>query len=56
MTAHRAPLRSATFLAHNMLPVYGSWPSGSASGSGRPLEVMVGTSFDQFEHGQVDRG
>ncbi len=56
MTAHRAPLRFATFLAPNMLPVYRFLAARIADRLGRPVELLVGTSFDQFEHGQADLG
>ncbi len=56
MTAHRAPLRFATFLAPNMLPVYRFLAARIADRLGSPVELLVGTSFDQFEHGQADLG
>jgi hypothetical protein len=49
MTDPRAPLRFATFLAPNMLPVYRFLAKRIAHRLGRPVEVMVGSSFDQFE-------
>jgi phosphonate transport system substrate-binding protein len=56
MTAHRAPLRFATFLAPNMLPVYRFLADHIGDRLGRPVELVAGTSFDQFEHGQADLG
>jgi phosphonate transport system substrate-binding protein len=51
-----APLRFATFLAPNMLPVY----RFLADQIGRELdcrvEQVVGHSFDQFEAGEADLG
>ena len=52
MTAPRAPLRFATFLAPNMLPVY----RFLADRIGRPVELLVGSSFDQFQRGEADLG
>jgi phosphonate transport system substrate-binding protein len=58
MTADRsgAPLRFATFLAPNMLPVYRFLAGRIAERLGRSVELVVGTSFDQFERGEVDLG
>jgi phosphonate transport system substrate-binding protein len=56
MTDLRAPLRFATFLAPNMLPVYRFLAKRIADRLGRPVELVVGTSFDQFEQGGVDLG
>jgi phosphonate transport system substrate-binding protein len=56
MTAHRAPLRFATFLAPNMLPVYRFLAARIADRLGRPVELLVGTSFDQFQRGEADLG
>jgi phosphonate transport system substrate-binding protein len=56
MTDLRAPLRFATFLAPNMLPVYRFLAKRIADRLGRPVELVVGTSFDQFEQGEVDLG
>jgi phosphonate transport system substrate-binding protein len=56
MTAPRAPLRFATFLAPNMLPVYRFLADRIADRLGRPVELVVGTSFGQFERGAVDMG
>jgi phosphonate transport system substrate-binding protein len=47
-----APLRFATFLAPNMLPVY----QFLTERLGRPVELVVGRSFDQFEQGEADLG
>jgi phosphonate transport system substrate-binding protein len=52
----RAPLRFATFLAPNMLPVYRFLADRISDRLGRPVELVVGTSFDQFEHGEADLG
>jgi phosphonate transport system substrate-binding protein len=51
-----APLRFATFLAPNMLPVYRFLADRVAERLERPVELVVGSSFDQFEHGQADLG
>jgi phosphate/phosphite/phosphonate ABC transporter binding protein len=51
-----APLRFATFLASNMLPVYRFLAERIARRLGRPVEPVVGTSFDQFEQGEADLG
>jgi hypothetical protein len=49
-TGHdRQPLRFATFLAPNLLPVYRFLAEQVAHRLGRPVELVVGTSFDQFE-------
>jgi len=56
MTAHRAPLRFATFLAPNMLPVYRFLAARIADRLGRPVALLVGTSFDQFQRGEADLG
>ena len=58
MTADRmaAPLRFATFLAPNMLPVYRFLADQIAHRLGRPVQLVVGRSFDQFEHGEADLG
>jgi phosphonate transport system substrate-binding protein len=58
MTAHHegAPLRFATFLAPNMLPVYRFLADRIADRLGRPVELVVGRSFDQFERGKADLG
>ena len=49
-------LRFATFLAPNMLPVYRFLAEQIADRLGRPVELIVGTSFDQFEQGKADLG
>jgi len=49
-------LRFATFLAPNMLPVYRFLADRIADRLGRPVELVAGTSFDQFEHGEADLG
>jgi phosphonate transport system substrate-binding protein len=51
-----APLRFATFLAPNMLPVYQFLAERIARRLGRSVELIVGSSFDQFERGEVDLG
>jgi phosphonate transport system substrate-binding protein len=58
MSVHQegAPLRFATFLAPNMLPVYRFLADRIADRLGRPVVLVAGTSFDQFEHGQADLG
>jgi phosphonate transport system substrate-binding protein len=58
MTAghERSPLRFATFLAPNLLPTYRFVAARIAHRLGRPVQAVVGTSFDQFEHGQADLG
>jgi phosphonate transport system substrate-binding protein len=58
MTGHheRAPLRFATFLAPNMLPVYRFLADRIGDRLGRPVELVAGRSFDQFERGEADLG
>ena len=58
MTSARvtSPLRFATFLAPNMLPVYRFLAERISDRIGRPVELIVGTSFDQFEQGEADLG
>jgi phosphonate transport system substrate-binding protein len=58
MTGHHegASLRFATFLAPNMLPVYRFLADRIGDRLGRPVELVVGRSFDQFEHGEADLG
>jgi phosphonate transport system substrate-binding protein len=51
-----APLRFATFLAPNMAPVYRFLAARIGQRLGRPVEVVVGSSFDQFEAGEADLG
>jgi phosphonate transport system substrate-binding protein len=51
-----APLRFATFLAPNMLPVYRFLADRIGGRLGRPVELVVGRSFDQFEAGAADLG
>ena len=50
------PLRFATFLAPNMLPVYRFLAAQIAHRLGRPVQLVVGSSFDQFERGEADVG
>ena len=50
------PLRFATFLAPNMLPVYRSLADQIAHRLGRPVQLVVGSSFDQFDQGEADFG
>jgi len=50
------PLRFATFLAPNMLPVYRFLAARIGDRLGRPVELMVGASFDQFGRGEADFG
>jgi phosphonate transport system substrate-binding protein len=52
----RAPLRFATFLAPNMLPVYRFLADRIGRRLGRRVELVVGRSFDQFEQGEADLG
>ena len=52
----RRPLRFATFLAPIMLPVYQFLADRVAGRLGRPVELVVGTSFRQFERGEADLG
>jgi phosphonate transport system substrate-binding protein len=49
-------LRFATFLAPNLLPVYRSLAERIGDRLGRPVELVVGTSFDQFDQGEADLG
>lgn len=49
-------LRFATFLAPNMLPVYQFITTYMAEKLGCHTELIVGSSFDQFEAGQADIG
>jgi phosphonate transport system substrate-binding protein len=49
-------LRFATFLAPSMLPVYRFLAERIGERLGRPVELVVGTSFDQFEAGEADLG
>jgi phosphonate transport system substrate-binding protein len=51
-----APLRFATFLAPNMLPVYRLLVDRIGGRLGRRVELVVGRSFDQFERGEADLG
>jgi phosphonate transport system substrate-binding protein len=50
------PLRFATFLAPNMLPVYEFVADYVGKELGCEVELTVGSSFDQFEAGQADIG
>jgi len=50
------PLRFATFLAPNMVPVYRFLAARIGDRLGRPVELMVGASFDQFGRGEADFG
>jgi phosphonate transport system substrate-binding protein len=52
----KSPLRFATFLAPNMLPVYRFLTDRIGQQLGRPVELVVGRSFDQFERGEADLG
>jgi phosphonate transport system substrate-binding protein len=51
-----ATLRFATFLAPNMLAVYRFLTDQIARRLDRPVQLIVGTSFDQFEAGEADVG
>jgi phosphonate transport system substrate-binding protein len=50
------PLRFATFLAPNMLPVYRFLADQIAHRLGRPVQLVVGSSLDQFDQGEADFG
>jgi phosphate/phosphite/phosphonate ABC transporter binding protein len=50
------PLRFVTFLAPNMAPVYRFLAERISDHLGRPVELVVGRSFDQFEQGEADLG
>jgi hypothetical protein len=50
------PLRFASFLAPNMLPVYRFLAARIGERLGCPVELVVGSSFDQFEAGEADLG
>jgi len=58
MTARRrgATLRFAIFLAPNMLPVYRFLADRIGDRLGCPVELVVGSSFDQFQQGEADVG
>src|SRR5215213_9804169 len=51
-----ASLRFATFLAPNMLPVYRFLTDRIGHRLRRPVELVIGSSFDQFEAGEADLG
>jgi phosphonate transport system substrate-binding protein len=51
-----APPRFATFLAPNMAPVYRFLADRIGQRLHRPVELVVGRSFDQFEAGEADLG
>jgi phosphonate transport system substrate-binding protein len=55
-SSSRRPWRFATFLAPNMLPVYRFLADHLAAWLDHPVQLIVGTSFDQFEQGQADIG
>jgi len=50
------PLRFATLLAPNMAPVYRFLAARIGRRLGRPVELVIGRSFDQFEAGEADLG
>jgi phosphonate transport system substrate-binding protein len=50
------PLRFATFLAPNLLPVYRFLAERIGERLRCPVELVVGGSFDQFGRGEVDLG
>jgi phosphate/phosphite/phosphonate ABC transporter binding protein len=50
------PLRFVTFLAPNMAPVYRFLADRIGHRLGRPVQLVVGRSFDQFEQGKADLG
>jgi phosphonate transport system substrate-binding protein len=55
--AHRdGRLRFATFLAPNMLAVYRFLAERIGNRLGRPVELVVGRSFEQFQQGEADLG
>jgi phosphonate transport system substrate-binding protein len=58
MTGHHggARLRLATFLAPNLLPLYRFLADHIGRRLGRPVDLVVGTAFDQFERGEADLG
>jgi phosphonate transport system substrate-binding protein len=49
-------MRFGTFLAPNMLPVYRFLADRIGDRLGRRVELVVGTSFGQFERGEIDLG
>jgi phosphonate transport system substrate-binding protein len=49
-------LRFATFLAPTMLPVYQLLANRIARRLDRPVQLVVGASFDQFARGEADLG
>src|SRR5579884_1651624 len=51
-----APIRFATYLAPNMLPVYRAVVAYVGRRLGRRTELAVGESFAAFESGEVDVG
>jgi phosphonate transport system substrate-binding protein len=55
-TGTGGPLRFVTFLAPNMLPVYRFLTERISERLGRPVELVVGASFDEFEAGEADLG
>jgi len=50
------PLRFASFLAPNIRPVYEAVAEYAGERLGLPVELVDGTSFDQFAAGDVDAG
>lgn len=52
----RRPLRSATFLAPSIRPVYQAVADYVGQSLGYDTELVVGRSFDDFEHGEADVG
>jgi hypothetical protein len=50
------PLRFASFLAPNMLPVYRFLADLIGRRFHRRVELVVGRSFDQFAAGEADLG
>jgi phosphonate transport system substrate-binding protein len=51
-----APLRFVSFLAPNMVPVYRFLADRIGQRLGRPVELVAGRSFDQFEAGEAELG
>jgi phosphonate transport system substrate-binding protein len=59
MTSSRsagAPLRFATFLAPNMLPVYQCLADRIARHLGRTVQLVTGRSYEEFTRGDADLG
>lgn len=50
------PVRFASFLAPSIWPVYQAVSEYVARALGCEAEIVVGSSFDQFEKGEVGAG